>query len=173
MNSTINPFSDPDSRELWEILICRDIEGFLNQNWSLVAGDFLDVGFMGIDGCFLSNPDGWKLTFPDLASYRHAWLAQSRQFNNTRFLDDPREALYRAMRLSRVEVEGDSALVHKKFNGSIRLETGGCLKLCWQSLFFCRRIDGLYKIAGFVGYLPNLVSDETQSVLNQEVTLDQ
>ncbi len=173
MNLTINPFSDPDSRELWEMLVRRDIEGFLNQDWSLVAGDFMDVGFVGLDGRFLSNPDGWKLTFPDLDSYQKAWLNQSRQFANTRFLDDPREALYRAMRLSRVEIEGDSALIHKKFNGSIRLEIGDSLKLCWQSLFFCRRIDGFFKISGFVGYLPNLVSAEQEPVLNQKDALAQ
>ena len=128
-----------------------------------MAGDFLDVGFVGLDGRFLSNPDGWKLTFPDLASYRDAWQDQSRQFAATGYIDDPRDVLYGTMRLSRVEVVGDSALVQKKFSGSIRLKAGGDLKLCWQSLFFCRRVAGHFKIAGFVGYLPNQDSSTSEA----------
>jgi hypothetical protein len=156
MSPPTNPFTDLDARELWEMLVRRDIEGFLRQDWNLLAVDFLENAFVGLNACFEANPEKWKLTFPDLDSYRRAWLDQSRQFAGVAFLDDPRACLYAAMKLARIEVQDRSALVHKKFDGWIRQQTGEPLRLHWQSLFFCRKIDGAWKIGGFVGYLPNL-----------------
>ena len=150
-----NPFCDADSHALWEMLVRRDIEGFLAGDWNLLARDFLEAGFFGLDGCFHADPDKWKLAFPDLDSYRKAWLAQSESFIRTRFLEDPRPCLYAAVKLARIEIQDTSALVHKKFDGAIPQENGETLQLRWQSFFLCRKVGGVWKIAGFVGYLPN------------------
>jgi hypothetical protein len=158
-----NPFTDPDRRAIWEMLVRRDIEGFLARDWELGAEDFLEEGFVGLDGRFSSDPDTWELTFPNLASYREAWLVQSRDFARTEFHDDPRARLYEAMKLTSIRLNGDAALAHKKFDGSILRKDGTRLELHWQSLFFCRKEQGRWKIAGFVGYLPNPLAPATAS----------
>lgn len=150
-----NPFSETDDRDLWEILVRHDVEGFLGQDWSVVAGDFLAEGFVGWDARFTSDTDQWRITFPTLEAYRQAWMSQSQEFARTRYQEDPRERLYAAMRLSRIEISGDTALVHKRFDGSILREDGDRLVLRWQSLFVCRRTSGHWKVAGFIGYLPD------------------
>lgn len=150
-----NPHSDPDRRAIWEMLVPRDIEGFLAGDWDRCADDFLSEGFVGLDGRFSANPDMWELTFPNLAAYRDAWIVQSRDFARTEFQEDPRERLYAAMTLTSIKLQEDSALAHKKLDGSILKLDGTRLELRWQSLFFCRRQRDGWKIAGFVGYLPN------------------
>jgi hypothetical protein len=149
-----NPFDDPDRKALWEICVRRDIEAFLAQNWPLTAEDFQADGFVGIDGCFLANPDAWKLTFPTLDSYRAAWEQQSREFAREQFTESPRAVLYAAMRLDPIELRGDHALIHKKFTGELKTKAGNVVPLRWQSLFFARRVAGQWKLHGFVGYLP-------------------
>lgn len=152
---TENPFTDPDQHAIWEMLVRRDIEGFLAGDWEAGADDFIESGFIGLDGRFSSDPDTWQITFPSLATYREAWLAQSRDFARTEFLDDPCARLFEAMQLTSFKFTGDVALVHKEFDGAIRKKDGGQLLLRWLSLFFCRREAGRWRIAGFVGYLPN------------------
>lgn len=149
-----NPYSDPDRCAIWEMLVQRDIESFLAQDWELVAADFLEAGFVGLDGRFNADPDTWELTFPNLAAYRDAWLAQSREFARLEFQEDPRHRLYAAMKLISIKLQDDDALAHKKFDGSILKKDGTHLELRWQSLFFCRKRDQRWNIAGFVGYLP-------------------
>lgn len=151
----LNPFKDPDRHDLWEMLVRRDIEGFLSQDWSVVAANFHEPGFIGINARFNPNPDAWEPTYATLDAYREAWLAQSREFAASRFRENPRERLYAAMELAAIKFSGDAAVAHKKFDGSILKEDGACLELRWQSLFFCRKQYGCWKITGFVGYLPN------------------
>ena len=47
----INPFNqqDPDRYAIWEMLVKRDIEAFIDNDWDAVANDFVEDGFMGID----------------------------------------------------------------------------------------------------------------------------
>ena len=157
MNPNQNPFptTDLDRRALWEMLVARDIQAFITQDWSRVAPDFIEDNFMGINGRFLPNPDSWQLTFPDLETYQTAWLAQAKDFAQTEWAEDAEPALYEATNLQQIEIVGDSALLHKKFDGSIRRRDGGVDRLNWQTLYRCRKIQGTWKIAGFVGYLPN------------------
>ncbi len=152
-----NPFpgSDPDRHALWEMLVDRDIRAFLAADWDLVAGDFIEEGFMGIDGRFLHNPDSWRLTFPALAPYREEWLRQARDFVATEWAEDPERALFEATTLRDIEIRGDSALLHKKFDGHIRKKDGESIRLNWQTLYRCRRVEGRWRIAGFTGYLPH------------------
>lgn len=141
--------------ELWEICVRRDVEAFLAKDWTICAADFHEQGFIGIDGRASDNPDEWRITFPTLAAYRESWIRQSRDFGNQRYASDPRAALYAAISLAAVNIEGDAALVHKKFDGSLTREDGSLERLLWQSLFFARRLEGRWKLCGFVGYLPS------------------
>ena len=71
-------------------------------------------------------------------------------------VDDPhaREALFRATNLRDIDISGDRAVAHKKFDGTVALEGGGVEVLSWQTLYFASRIDGAWKLTGFVGYMP-------------------
>lgn len=152
---TVNPFpNDPDRAALWEILIARDIEAFIRADWSLVADDFHADGFLGVDGRFLPNPDSWCLSFPDLASYRDEWLRQAADFAATAYAEDTRLALYRALSLRDIEINGNAAICHKKFHGHIARTSGPPDTLNWQTLYYARKIDGRWKLTGFTGYLP-------------------
>ena len=151
-----NPFpNDPDRHQIWEMLVERDIIAFCRQDWSMVANDFLVAGFTGIDARKRSNPDSWRLQFPDLETYQKEWLSQATVFANGNWAEDPETAIYLATSLSDIRVRGATALAYKKFDGSIRRKDGGRELLCWQTLYHCRKVDGTWKIAGFTGYLPN------------------
>ncbi|MCD1636634.1 hypothetical protein K7H91_23025 [Martelella mediterranea] len=150
-----NPFSDQDRRAIWEMLMPRDIDAFLAADWSMVADDFVTVGFFALDAGRQRNPDDWRLGFPDLDHYRDEWLRQAQDFAKGQYADDPRTAIFNATRLEEIEISGDSALVRKKFDGGIKRADGGFDGMNWQTLYYCRREDGSWKIAGFTGYLPH------------------
>ncbi len=46
-------------------------------------------------------------------------------------------------------------VAHKKFDGAATTVDGQEVVLRFQSIFHLARIEGRWKIAGFVGYLPN------------------
>ena len=54
-----------------------------------------------------------------------------------------------------IDVDGDRAVLHKKFNGSIAKPGGAVERLNWQTLYFCSKMDGRWRITGFVGYMPH------------------
>ena len=150
-----NPFpNDADRRSIWEMLVSRDISAFIQADWSLVADDFIHDGFIGIDAGQHSNPDFWNLKFPTLDDYRNEWMRQAQEFKATSWKEDPEEAIYRATRLNTIEVFGDTALAHKKFDGTILSSSGARMVLRWQTLYNCRKVDGAWKIACFTGYMP-------------------
>lgn len=150
-----NPYSGGHEAELWEVCVRRDIEAFLAQDWDLCANDFYAQGFIGLDGAHSSSPSDWSLAFPTLDHYRSAWIEQSREFASRSYVDDPRSALYTAMSLPRIEIDGSDALVHKRLTGQLAEPGGAITVLNWQSIFFAIRIAGEWKLRGFVGYLPN------------------
>jgi hypothetical protein len=153
----VNPFSSVDAHRhaIWEMLVARDIAAFLAADWSLVADDFNSDEFIGIDGRHSGNPDDWRLGFPDLAAYRDEWLRQARDFATQSFKDDPRTAIFSATFLEEIEIAGERALVHKKFDGGITKADGTFDVMNWQTVYYCRRHEGRWKISGFTGYLPN------------------
>jgi len=157
MSKYINPFNqhDPDRYAIWEMLVKRDIEAFLNNDWEAVAGDFVEEGFMGIDARSSGNPDSWILSFPDLKSYKQFWLDQSTGFTANDWEDDAGEKLHEATTLRDIDISGDSALVHKKFDGVIKKKNGRTDLLNWQTLYRCRNVNGHWKITGFTGFLPH------------------
>lgn len=152
-----NPFlaSDADRYEIWQMLVERDIDAFLANDWSMVAEDFIEEGFYGIHGQFKANPDDWGIGFANLAAYRDSWLQQSRSMSQTDYADDLRTAIFHATTLEQIELVADMALVHKKFDGALHRCDGGTDRLLWQTLYVCRKVDGSWKIAGFTGYIPN------------------
>jgi hypothetical protein len=159
-----NPFPASDSarREIWEMLVPRDIDAFLAADWAPVAGDFVETNFTGLNARFRAAPDEWRLSFPTLAAYRDEWLRQAQEAKAARdgglYAENARAAIFRATRLEEIELSGAAALVRKRFAGGIRRVDGGLDRMNWQTLYICRLDAGRWKIAGFVGYLPN-VSD--------------
>ena len=155
----LNPFTDPDRRAIWEMLVPRDIDAFVSADWDAVAGDFVGANFTGISGNFQPDPQGFTLAFPTLEAYRTEWLRQAQDFAASRdagaFAGDPRNGIFAATRLEEIELDGDAALVRKKFDGHLAKSDGSFDRMNWQTLYVCRREDGRWKIAGFVGYLPH------------------
>jgi len=155
---TRNPFpaSDPDRREIWDILMRRDFEAFVTGDWSMIEGDFLREGFFGIDACKSSNPDQWKLSFPRLETYRDEWVRQAREFGSmeipgTTMLD----FLFDSCRLQEIELADHRAAILKRFDGKVTTVDGTDIVLQFQSHYHLVCHAGRWRIASFVGFLPN------------------
>jgi hypothetical protein len=154
MQSHQNVFhADPDRRAIWDMLVVRDIAAFVGQDWAMVAGDFIEEGFTGVHAHKSPNPDEWTLAFPTLAAYREEWLRQAAESASAKFAEPLGEGIHRATRLEQIEISGDSAIAHKKFDGKIALADGSFDILNWRTLYICRRHQGSWKISGFVGYM--------------------
>lgn len=150
-----NPFlGDPDRESLWNMLVERDIEAYLNCDFDGVEGDFLAESFFAVDARREIDSSSWKLSFPTLGSYKEAWLKSARQMWGRISLDRLRNETLSATDLSEIEIQGDLALAHKKFNGDFTLDDGHRISLHWRTVYQCRRVDGRWRIAGFIGYLP-------------------
>ncbi|MEO5805927.1 hypothetical protein [Devosia sp.] len=150
-----NPFpQDADRSAIWTMLVERDITAYVAGDWSLVDGDFVKEGFLGIDGAKSDNPDGWKISFPTLDAYRREWLRQAAEGAKVEYAEDVTAGINRATTLTNIEINGDIAVAHKQFDGEIALGNGGKDVLNWQTVYFCRRVDSVWKLTGFIGYLP-------------------
>lgn len=150
-----NPFEQEEDRgAIWEMLVTRDIKAFLNADWSMVEHDFITEGFIGIDGCQSNEPHDWKFKFPNLESYKAAWLQQAKSFNQTEWAENPEESLFRITELQNIEINDNAALAHKTFNGEIMQSHGQPVPFRWRTVYYCRKINGTWKIVGFNGYLP-------------------
>lgn len=157
----INPFpDDPDRKEIWTMLVERDIAAFCAADWSMVAGDFINEGFMGIDGGKIANPDSWKINYANLSLYRDEWLRQAEIFKNSDWLEDPVDTFFSLTNLTQIDLVHDAALAHKKFDGYLTRPNGEKVILNWQTLYQCRKKDGKWKISGFIGYLPYPLGDQ-------------
>ena len=151
-----NPFprADKDRHALWEMLVKRDIQAFLAEDWSQVESDFIESEFFGIDAHQTDNPDAWTLNFPTLADYRDSWLEQAKTFADTEWDCDVEQAMYQLTHMRDIDVSGDRALLHKKFDGCLAKADGTQQRLRFQTLYRCRKVDNRWRIAGFTGYLP-------------------
>lgn len=155
MSSATTPFpNDPDRDAIWTMLVPRDIDAFVAGDWSMVAGDFIADGFLGIDAAGSDNPDTWRIGFPTLEAYRLEWLRQAVESAKVDYAEDRGAAIYRATTLQHVDVNGEIAVAHKTFDGAIARADGGRDVLNWQTLYFCRKVGGAWKLTGFAGYLP-------------------
>ena len=154
-----NPFAPNSDRwQIWEMLVARDIKAFVNADWNMVADDFVEEGFMGIDGGRQGHPDSWRLNFPNLNTYRDEWLRQAKSFQEIEWGEDIEEALFRVTVLRDIEIRQQTALVHKKFFGSLVRADGTLVPTDWQTLYRCRKMPDGWKIAGFTGYLPHFLA---------------
>ena len=152
-----NPFpaSDPHRHAIWEMLVVRDIEAFVQQDWASIETDFDAEAFFGIDARKRDNPDAWRAGFTSLSQYRDVWLEQARAFAPVEDREAIRAGLFDATTLRDIEIDGDVAIAHKKFDGWLPLPGGGTERLLWQTLYVCRRRGDVWRIASFVGYLPS------------------
>ncbi len=154
MKGAVNPFAgDKDREQIWEMLVRRDIEAFVSQDWSLVADDFDELRFLGIHAHNDRDPDKWDAGFPTLASYRDEWLRQAAESAAVEYAESLAEGIFRATDLSVIDITGDVAVARKKFDGTIARKDGSVDRLNWQTLYFCRREGTRWKITGFVGYM--------------------
>ena len=153
--SANNPFASDDPRHaVFEMAVVRDVQAFVAGDWASIEGDFIEGGFFGLDARGGASPVGWRLTYPTLGAYRDRWQKQSVEFRARRYASDPAQAIFGLLEVPLLELEGDSGVLLKRFDGVIQPAEGEPLTLRWQSLFVLRRAAGAWKIAGFVGYLP-------------------
>lgn len=160
MSPYCNPFPEADTNRhaIWEMLVARDIEAFVQRDWHQIESDFLSDAFFGFDTRGRENPDSWRPTFPTLEHYREAWLAQAEHYAQLTNPDTLRRALQDATVLRDIDVVNEGvAVAHKKFDGWIELRDGRREDLRWQTLYHCRRHQDSWRIAGFIGYLPLLM----------------
>jgi hypothetical protein len=153
--SSTTPFPDDQDRSaIWTMLVERDIAAFVAADWAQVEGDFIREGFLGINGAKSGNPDDWRISYPTLEAYRDDWIKQAQASQKLVYAEDVLAGIHRATSLTEIEINGDIAIAHKKFDGEIALSDGGKDVLNWQTLYFCRKLAGVWKLTGFAGYLP-------------------
>lgn len=156
MSYDSNPFpsSDQDKHAIWEMLVREDVDGFVNEDWSAFGESFNRDGFCGLDAKGSFDPADWQVSFPTVEAYRDAWLEDASRSAATTYAEDRRDALFRSTNMLDIRVQGHTATARKTFDDAIALEGGGFQKLNWQSVFFCTKRGGTWKITGFVGFLP-------------------
>jgi hypothetical protein len=77
-----------------------------------------------------------------------------------RFLNLPLEnishydLLMRMQRFEKIEIASDRALVWKQFRADEPLKNGDRYRISAQSVYRLHRVEGRWRIVGFVGYLP-------------------
>jgi hypothetical protein len=153
-----NPFDaarDPDRHHIWQRLIAVDSDAFAAGDWAAIEGDFDATSFEGVRCNNSSDPEKWEIAFPTLVSYRDSWLVAAKEFAKKQFVGlTNREAVYARTRLDRIDIAGDRALCHKKFSGDLKLADGTMHTGSRQTLYRLHRQRGMWKIVGFLGFLP-------------------
>ncbi len=153
-----NPYArglDADRREIWEMLVARDSDAFAAADWGAVAGDFAADRFEGISANGSADPAAWTLAYPTVDAYRADWLRQAEEHSRRPLAGiGHREVLHRLSALERIELRGDRAIARKTFRADVPLADGTRWKVAAQTIYRLHRLDGRWKIAGFVGYLP-------------------
>jgi hypothetical protein len=153
-----NPYSavdDADRHALWEMLVARDSLSFVHADWSLCDGDFAHDRFEGISAHGSFDPVKWTLRYPTVESYRDDWLEMAACFLRLPLKNVSHyELLIRMQEFAKIEIVGDRAVVWKQFRADEPLTSGDSYQISAQSVYRLHRIDGDWKIVGFVGYLP-------------------
>ncbi len=117
-----NPFpsSDTARHSIWEMLVPRDIDAFLAADWSMVEHDFVEDGFIGIDGRKEGQPRQVAPGISDTVGLSRRMAAPGERLRHAdRFAEDTRTAIFTTTTLEDIEIEGDMALVRKKFDGGL------------------------------------------------------
>ncbi len=166
-----NPFppGDRERRSLWDMLVKRDFCFVSGRRLWSPHGAPTSLGRRAFAASILTasaDPGRWKIAFPTVESYRDEWLRQAARPVQKRYefpgSPDKLDFLYASSRLDRIEIVGERALAHKKFDGAATTRDGQEVVLRFQSIFHLAWIEGRWKIAGFVGYLPNLRCTQRQ-----------
>ena len=153
----MNPFdpSDADRHYIWHRLVTVDSDAFVRSDWTMIENDFEADRFEGIRCGNSRNPDDWRIAFPRLEDYRESWLVASREFLAKQFVGvTHRQAVEQRTSLPQIDISGDRALAHKKFSGTLDLADGSTHSGSRQTIYRLHRIDGVWKIVGFLGHLP-------------------
>ena len=155
LHEPANPYKiGSDEAAIWEICVRRDIRSFVAADWEICAADFTTGSFSGWDARFSADPMQWKMTFPTIDDYKASWIRDARLFAGRSWQTSLADSLFGALSLLRVEVTGDTSLVHKRFSGHLLPVDGETIPLRWQSIFHLRREGGRWCQSGFIGYLP-------------------
>lgn len=150
-----NALADTECHAFWQILVERDSKAFAAADWSLCNGDFAHDRFEGISAHGSLNPIDWTLRYPTLESYRDDWLEMAKKFQAIPLSGVSHlELLYRMQRFAKVDISSNRAVVWKQFAADEALTNGERYQLSAQSVYRLHRLDGRWKVVGFVGYLP-------------------
>lgn len=149
----------PDEESIRTMLYERDIDAFLDQDWSQVEDSFDREAFCGFRA---NDPDGWSVAYPDLESYRQDWLRQA-----ATFAAEPREPLrselFALSRITAVDISQGRAVVRKEFDGDAGAD-GVRHTFAWVTYYFLRASSTGWLVTGFVGGLP-LPGHETAALI--------
>ena len=101
-----NPFPRPTAARhaIWEMLVPRDIDAFLAADWSMVADDFVEEGFIGIDGQTRGQPRQMAPRLPDACGLSRRMAAAGAGFRRADPLPRtraPRSSRRRRWKISR------------------------------------------------------------------------
>ncbi|MEE9427285.1 MAG: hypothetical protein V3V25_03965 [Paracoccaceae bacterium] len=152
-----NPFdqTDPERAAIWDMLVYRDIQAFSTNNWPAHAECFLSEQFFGIDAQGTMDSDKWRLGFATLAEYKPNWVGSAQQAAAKTNPENLRRAHFDATDMTQIDVNGDQAICHKNFDGSVTYDDGSLERLLWKTIYQCRKVDGQWRVGSFIGFLPN------------------
>ncbi len=141
--------SEADVREIVDMLWLRDSTACARAEWSAVQDDFDADAFVG----YLGGPGAahWRIGYPDLASYRDAWVEGGRSLAEGYDAATLAQELLRASDIAEIEVNGRWALVRKDFAGEVGADRA---PMRGRTYYFCRRDADRWRIVGFVAGLP-------------------
>lgn len=163
---TINPFNnkDLDRCQIWKILVEDDINAFVNKNWNEWSIHFDSHNFQGVHAKNSSNPDTWKLLYPQLSSFEEEWKKQANDFNSQELVGSAHEQFYDLTTLRDIEILSDRAIARKKFDGTLIFKDGRTVVLRWQTHYYLQKQSTAWKIVGFLGYLPHPMGSNDRSM---------
>ncbi len=155
-----NPFdgTDPDRAAIWDMLVYRDIGAFSTCNWAAHAECFLPDCFFGIDARGTMDSDKWRLGFASLAEYKPNWLGDAKAAAAKTNPENLRRAHFAATDMTRIDINADQAICHKKFDGSLTYDDGSTERLLWKTIYQCRKVSGRWRVGSFIGFMPNETS---------------
>lgn len=150
-----NPFppSDPDRREIWDMLVRRDTEAFCAADWNRVEADFCPDSFIGIRGG--SQVAEWCVGFSSVAEYREAWLGRAAYYAAVALEGQTvLDFLSGASSLEKIDIHDACAVARKVLRGNAVTTGGEAISLGWQTMYMLRTSGGRWRITGFIGYIP-------------------
>lgn len=163
----INPYplEEVEKREIWNLLILRDLEAFAVHDWSQVREDYDEKKFMAIHAFNSANPINWNFSYPQVELYEKQWVARAKEMSRKEYTVPLKESLFRCIQLKKISFEKNKACAWKQYHGSLETKSGEKDTLHWQTLYFCTKYDSQWKISGFIGHLPLEMSETEKSLI--------